>query len=34
VDFIRFVYDVEKAARAIEGSVLPDGYAEMLRQGI
>ncbi len=34
VDFIRFVYDVEKAAYAIEGSVLPDGYAEMLRQGI
>lgn len=34
VDFIRFAYDVEKAASAIEGSVLPDGYAEMLRLGI
>ena len=34
VDFIRFAYDVEKAACAIEGSVLPDDYAEMLRQGI
>ena len=34
VDFIRFTYDVEKAAGAIEDSVLPDGYAEMLRKGI
>ena len=34
VDFIRCNYDVENAAMAIEDSVLPDGYAEMLRQGI
>lgn len=31
VDFIRFDYDVEKAARAVEDSLLPDEYAEMLR---
>lgn len=34
VDFIRFAYDAEKAAAAIEGSVLPNAYAEMLRKGI
>ncbi len=34
VDFIRFAYDVEKAATAIEGSVLPNAYADMLRKGI
>jgi len=33
VDFIRFGYDIEKAAKAIEGSELPDAYAEMLRKG-
>lgn len=33
VEFIRVEYDVEKAARAIEDSVLPDAYAEMLRRG-
>ena len=33
VEFVRFIYDVEKAARAIEGSPLPDEYAEMLRKG-
>ena len=33
VDFIRFAYDVEKAARAVEESPLPDGYADMLRKG-
>lgn len=33
VEFIRFKYDVEKAARAVEDSPLPDGYAEMLRRG-
>lgn len=32
--FIRFDYDVEKAARAIEDSPLPDAYAESLRKGI
>lgn len=33
VDFIRFNYDIEKAARAIENSPLPDEYADMLRKG-
>lgn len=33
VDFVRFEYDVEKAARAVEESPLPDAYAEMLRKG-
>ena len=33
VDFIRFDYDVEKAAKAVEGSPLPNEYAEMLRKG-
>lgn len=33
VEFIRFEYDVNKAAAAIEGSPLPDEYAEMLRTG-
>lgn len=31
VEFIRFVYDVEKAARAVEDSRLPNAYAEALR---
>lgn len=31
VQFVRFDYDVEKAARAVEGSPLPDAYAEALR---
>lgn len=34
VEFIRFAYDVEKAARAIENSPLPDAYAESLRKGV
>ena len=34
VKFVRFEYDVEKAAKAIEQSVLPDEYAEMLRKGV
>jgi putative phosphoesterase len=34
VEFIRFEYDVEKAAKAVEGSPLPDAYAESLRKGI
>lgn len=34
ISFIRFSYDVEKAARAIENSPLPDAYAIMLRKGI
>jgi diadenosine tetraphosphatase ApaH/serine/threonine PP2A family protein phosphatase len=33
VDFMRFEYDVERAAKAIEGSPLPNEYAEMLRRG-
>ena len=33
VAFIRFAYDVEKSALAIENSELPDAYAEMLRKG-
>jgi putative phosphoesterase len=33
VDFIRFTYDVEKAAKAVEASPLPNEYAEMLRGG-
>ncbi len=33
VRFVRFEYDVEKAARAVEASPLPDAYAAMLRSG-
>ena len=33
VEFIRVPYDVEKAARAIENTQMPDEYAEMLRLG-
>lgn len=33
VEFIRFAYDVEKAARAVEASELPNAYAENLRKG-
>ncbi len=32
-EFIRFDCDVEKAARAVEESPLPDEYADMLRKG-
>jgi len=32
IDFIRFDYDIEKAAKAIEESPLPDEYADMLRK--
>ncbi len=32
VEFVRFSYDVEKAARAVEDSRLPDAYAEALRK--
>jgi predicted phosphodiesterase len=34
VEFIRFNYDIEKAAKAVENSRLPDAYAESLRKGI
>jgi putative phosphoesterase len=33
VEFIRFDYDIEKAAKAIEESILPNEYAQMLRKG-
>lgn len=33
VDFIRFEYDIEKAAKAVEESKLPNAYAENLRNG-
>lgn len=33
VEFVRFEYDVEKAAQAVENSKLPNEYAEMLRKG-
>lgn len=33
-EFIRFSYDVEKAARSVEDSPLPDAYAESLRKGV
>ena len=33
VEFIRFNYDVEKAAKAVEDSALPNEYADMLRKG-
>ena len=34
VEFIRFDYDIEKAAKAVEVSRLPNAYAESLRKGI
>lgn len=34
VEFVRFEYDIEKAAKAIEDSPLPNAYAESLRKGI
>lgn len=34
VEFIRFNYDVEKAAKAVEDSPLPNDYAAALRNGI
>jgi predicted phosphodiesterase len=33
VEFIRFNYDIEKAAKAVEESALPNDYAESLRKG-
>jgi len=33
VEFIRFEYDIEKAAKAVEDSPLPNAYADMLRKG-
>ncbi|OJW79662.1 MAG: YfcE family phosphodiesterase [Bacteroidetes bacterium 46-16] len=34
VSFIRFEYDIEMAARAIENSMLPMEFADVLRKGI
>ncbi|MBB4803547.1 metallophosphoesterase family protein [Nodularia spumigena CS-584] len=34
VEFVRFDYDIEKAANAVENSPLPNAYAESLRNGI
>ncbi len=34
VDFLRFDYDIEIAAKAVEESRLPNAYAESLRKGI
>lgn len=34
VEFIRFDYDIEKAAKGIEESPLPDEFAERLKEGI
>jgi predicted phosphodiesterase len=34
VEFVRFNYDVEKAAKAVEDSRLPNAYAESLRKGV
>jgi predicted phosphodiesterase len=33
-EFIRFEYDVEAAAKAVEDSPLPNDYAESLRKGV
>lgn len=33
VEFIRFEYNIEKAAKAVEESILPNEYAENLRRG-
>lgn len=33
VEFVRFQYDVEKAAKAVEDSPLPNDYADNLRRG-
>ena len=34
VEFIRFNYDVETAAKAVEESPLPNEFADMLRKGV
>jgi diadenosine tetraphosphatase ApaH/serine/threonine PP2A family protein phosphatase len=33
VEFIRFEYNIEKAAKAVEESPLPNEFADMLRKG-
>jgi len=32
IEFVRVDYDVEKAAKAVEESILPNAYADMLRK--
>ncbi len=34
MEFIRVEYDIDEAATAIEASVLPDAFAQMLREGL
>lgn len=34
VEMVRFEYDIEKAARAVEDSPLPDDFAESLRKAV
>lgn len=34
VEFVRFDYNIENAAKAVEDSPLPDAYAESLRNGV
>lgn len=34
VEFVRFDYNIEKAAKAVEDAPLPNAYAESLRKGI
>jgi len=34
VEFIKFDYDIEKASKAVEDSILPNSYADNLRNGI
>ena len=33
VEIVRFKYDIEKAAKAVEDSLMPDAFAANLRQG-
>ena len=33
VEFVKFEYDIEKAAKAVEDSILPNSYADNLRNG-
>lgn len=33
VEFVKFDYDIERAAKAVEESILPSAYAENLRRG-
>ncbi|AEV33455.1 putative phosphoesterase [Owenweeksia hongkongensis DSM 17368] len=33
VEIVKFIYDIEKAAKAVENSILPNSFAENLRNG-